>query len=142
MTIESEFELANNNPKFLCRDGAASALGSAYSQRKLCFSCTDRELLARHLFELSKRPDCFFVKFGTSARGGIYLGRCFLTTDEAVGEVWARYKSHPSMYCNVQDDDFTTRFRDLSSAFHGVWRGDHETDPEIERSALQGHRDQ
>ena len=116
MLVDDEFEVQNGNPKFLCRDGAAAERGESYSQKKLCFTSTRRELLAQHLLELSRRDDCYFVKFGVNPRGGMFLGRCFLATDEAVGEVWAEYKSHPALFCTVQDDDFVGRFRELSFA--------------------------
>ncbi|HWA75193.1 MAG TPA: hypothetical protein VG937_22805 [Polyangiaceae bacterium] len=124
MAVDDEFEILNDNPKFLCRDGRAYRPSAPYSQKKLCFTATDRDLLARHLLELSQREDCFFVKFGTRARGGMYLGRCFLTTDRAVGDVWAQYKSHPSLFCTVQDDDFTSAFRELSDAYDDLWLND------------------
>jgi hypothetical protein len=124
MTVESDFEVQGNNPKFLCRDGPAAARGGAWSQKKLCFTATRRELLARHLLELSRREDCYFVKFGVNPRDGMYLGRCFLTSDQAVGEVWSRYKLHPSLFCTVQDDDFVEPFRELSHTYDGFWMDD------------------
>lgn len=87
--------------------------------------------ILNHLLELSQREDCFFVKFGTRARGGMYLGRCFLTTDRAVGEVWAQYKSHPSLFCTVQDDDFTGSFRELSNAYDDLWLNDDAKSQEV-----------
>ena len=119
--FESEFEVSNGNAKFLCRDGPARARGESYSQKKLCFTSTRRDLLARHLLELSRRDDCYFVKFGVNARGGMYLGRCFLSSDEAVGRVWAQYKNHPTLFCVVQDDDFIARFRELSHGYDQLW---------------------
>jgi hypothetical protein len=107
------FELRMNGA-FLCKDGPARARGEAYSNKKLCFTATSQELLARHLRRLSERDDCFFVKFSVRARGGMYLGRCFLTSDGAVGEAWALYKNHPSLFCTIQDDDFTASFRERS----------------------------
>ena len=121
MAGEAEFEVQNGNPKFLCRDGPASARSDACSQKKLCFTATERDLLARHLLELSRREDCFFVKFGVNPRGGMYLGRCFLMSDQGVGEVWAEYKNHPSIFCTVQDDDFVGQFRELSFAYDDLW---------------------
>jgi len=135
MTVESEFEVANGNPKFLCRDGPAFERGESYSQKKLCFTATDRQLLARHLLALSKREDCYFVKFGVRARGGMYLGRCFLQTDQAVGEVWAEYKSHPKLFCTVQDDDFVGSFRELSDVYDELWTGDDTKAPDVELAA-------
>lgn len=134
--VEDEFEIANGNTKFLCRDGPAAARGATYSQKKLCFTSTQRELLARHLLELSRREDCFFVKFGVVARGGMYLGRCFLTTDRAVGELWAEYKSHPTLFCTVQDDDFTVGFRELSDAYDDLWSDDDRRSAAVMSAAL------
>jgi hypothetical protein len=136
MSVDEEFEVVNGNAKFLCRNGAAFERGQAYSQKKLCFTSTARDLLARHLLLLSKREDCFFVKFGVVPRGGMYLGRCFLMTDEAVGKVWAEYKSHPSLFCTVQDDDFVERFRELSFAYDHLWiDDDHASPPGTRRGA-------
>src|SRR6187455_3290694 len=119
MAVDGEFEVQNGNPKFLCRDGPLRA--GACSQKKLCFTSTNRDLLARHLLQLSRRDDCSFVKFGVNPRGGMYLGRCFLGSDEGVGEVWAEYKSHPSLFCTVQDDDFVGHFREQSYAYDDLW---------------------
>lgn len=58
--------MVNDNAKFLCRDGPAYAPEASHSQKKLCFTSTDRDLLARHLLDLSRREDCYFVKFGTA----------------------------------------------------------------------------
>jgi len=137
MTVDEEFAVVNGNAKFLCRDGPASDRGEAYSQKKLCFTSTRRDLLARHLLALSKREDCFFVKFGVKPRGGMYLGRCFLATDEAAGEVWAEYKSHPSLFCTVQDDDFVGRFRELSFAYDDLWVEDESESAEVRAAALR-----
>jgi hypothetical protein len=129
MVVDDEFEVQNDNPRFLCRDGPLQ--GGTYSQKKLCFTSTSRDLLARHLLQLSRRGDCFFVKFGVHPRGGMYLGRCFLGTDEAVGEVWAEYKSHPSLFCTVQDDDFVGKFRELSFSYDHLWLDEENRSPEV-----------
>ena len=106
---------------FFCLDGAARRRGEvAYSQRKLCFTATDQNLLARHLRRLGERDNCFFVKFSARARAGMYLGRCFLLTDAAVGEVWSQYKCHPSLYCVIQDDGFVSALRGQ----HASWLDD------------------
>jgi hypothetical protein len=123
MSEEGAFEFAKGNTNFLCRNGAAFA-GGVFSNRKLCFTSTRRDLLERHLLALSRRSDCFWVKFGVKARDGMFLGRCFLTTDEAVGQVWTEYKRHPSLFCTVQDDDFTQRFRELSKTLGALWIDD------------------
>lgn len=89
---------------------------------KLCFTGTDPADIARHLYELSQREDCYFVKFSTIPRGGIYLGRCFLETDAAVGEVWAMFRNHPTLYCTVQDDDFVKAFREIEAKYEDYWK--------------------
>jgi len=96
---------------FMARDGAARASGEAKCNKKICFTATNLPLLARLLRELSDHPKAFFVKFSTRPRDGMYLGRCFFTDEETVGETWARYKAHPEVFCNIQDDDFTIGWR-------------------------------
>jgi hypothetical protein len=119
MHVEDEFYIGKN-PRFYCRKGPDYE-GPACSQNKLCFTSTDRELLKRHLFQLSQRVDCYFVKFSIEPRGGLYLGRCFLRTDRAVGRVWAQYKCHPTLFCTVQNDDFVHEYRDLSDHYDSIW---------------------
>ena len=123
MSDDGGFAYANGNLNFLCRKGAAFARG-VHSNKKLCFTATRRDSLERHLLALSRRSDCYWVKFGVKARGGMFLGRCFLTTDEAVGQTWAEYKRHPSLFCTVQDDDFTERFRPLCETHSDLWIDD------------------
>jgi hypothetical protein len=120
------FELRFNGA-YHCLDGPARRGGAtAYCNKKLCFTARRQDLLARHLRRLAEREDCFFVKFGARARDGMYLGRCFLLTDAAVGEVWAQYKGHPSLFCTVQDDDFTTAYRQRCDVYDGVWVNEDE----------------
>lgn len=95
-----------------CR-GSAEVRGVAHCNKKLCFSATDPKALVAILTELAQRADCFFVKYTKKPRDGMYLGRCFLMDEEAVGTLWAKYKAHPKVLCTVQDDDFTMRFRPL-----------------------------
>ncbi len=98
---------------FQIRNGRGRQPDVAYSNKKLCFVATDQQFLADLLRELSDRDDCYFVKFTTAPKDGMYLGRCFLLTDTAVGELWQHYKVHPRLMCTVQDDDFTAAFREL-----------------------------
>jgi trans-2,3-dihydro-3-hydroxyanthranilate isomerase len=114
--FESRFDGA-----FLCLDGPARRRGERYSNKKLCFTSTRQDLLARHLRQLARRDDCWFVKFSVCARGGMYLGRCFLTSDDAVGATWALYKNHPTLFCTVQDDDFTGAFRERCLTRSEAW---------------------
>jgi hypothetical protein len=102
------------NGYFMARRGAAWNDQGRYCNKKLCLVATDRSLLATLLHELSDRPDCHYVKYSSRSRDGMYLGRCFLMDENAVGLLWAQLKEHPSVLCSVQDDDFTARFRPSS----------------------------
>jgi hypothetical protein len=95
------------------RRGRAWNAEGRYCQKKLCFVATDQALLADVLSQLAERPDCHYVKYSTYQKDGMYLGRCFLLDEHAVGELWAEYKEHPRLFCSVQDDDFTAPFRPL-----------------------------
>jgi hypothetical protein len=79
--------------------------------KKLCLVATDHALLADVLLQLAQRPDCHYVKYSVYPRDGMYLGRCFLMDENAVGQLWAELKPHPRLMCCVQDDDFTAAFR-------------------------------
>ena len=79
--------------------------------KKLCFVATDRAFLADVLLQLAERPDCRYVKYSVYPRDGMYLGRCFLKDEHEVGALWAEFKSHPRLFCTIQDDDFTAPFR-------------------------------
>jgi hypothetical protein len=107
---DSRFELAPGG-KFRERRGAAGQ-GVPYSQRKVCFAATDLPFLVDLLYELSRRPDCYYVKYSVIPRDGMHLGRCFLTTDRAAGELCQELKPHPKLLVTVQDDDFFAPFRD------------------------------
>jgi len=93
------------------RYGAGRKSDAEYSIKKLCLVATDRKHLARTLFRLSQRLDCYYVKYSTRPKDGMYLGRCFLLLDDAVGELWLELRSDPRLMCSVQDDEFTARFR-------------------------------
>ena len=98
--------------RFMARNGAARTPDAAYCNKKICFAATDLSFLAQLLLELSEHPKAYFVKFSTRPRDGMYLGRCFFTDEELVGETWAKYKGHPKVFCNIQDDDFSIGWRD------------------------------
>ena len=69
------------------------------------------------VLDLSRRPDCWFVKLDRQiGRHGMVRGRCFLTTPEAVAEVWRTYKVTDHVLCTVQDDDFTAPQRQAPGA--------------------------
>lgn len=109
-TIESGFELSPRGG-YRTRRGAGWSEGARFSRKKLCLSSTDPAFLAGMLLSLSRRPDCYFVKFAVRARDGMYAGRCFLLEDRRVGELWRRLKGHPKLLCTVQDDEFTADYR-------------------------------
>jgi hypothetical protein len=110
-TDQGDFYPLMNNI-FQARRGPAHEKGAAYCHAKLCFVATDQEVLRKTLLELSLEPDCFFVKYDTNPRDGMYRGRCFFMTPEKIGKTWAFYKGHPKLICSVQDDEFTGSWRE------------------------------
>jgi putative acetyltransferase len=96
---------------------------AARSSKKLCLVATDPELLIDLLYGLSLRPDCFYVKYGTIAREGMYLGRCNLATDDAISELCQELKGHPRVMVSLQDDGWFNRFRaqPVADDSCGVW---------------------
>jgi hypothetical protein len=117
--LETEFD-STHCGVFMQRSGAGRGPGVAYSRRKLCFVATDRRFLAGVLLELSKRRDCYAVKYSVQAKDGMYLGRCFMLEDDLVGELWRLFKRHPRLMCTIQDDEFTARFRATGKSDSGV----------------------
>ena len=108
--VESQFEPSQGGV-FMRRWGAGRSDRVSHCQRKLCFVATDKAFLAQFLLDLSREPDCYFVKYSTQPRDGMYLGRCFMLEDRRVGELWHQFKLHPKLMCTVQDDEFTEQFR-------------------------------
>ena len=96
---------------FMERRGPAWHVKKRGCQKKLCFVATDQALLADVLRRLAERPDCFYVKYSLYQKDGMYLGRCFLLDEHAVGVLWAESHAHPRLFCSVQDDEFTAPFR-------------------------------
>lgn len=108
--------------RFLEADGPAAGEGAEHCNKKLCFVATDLDALVRILDEMLERPDCYYVKYSTEARDGMYLGRVFLTDERAIGELWGRFKNSSRVFCSIQDDDFTMRFRPLKALLDGACR--------------------
>lgn len=107
--IEATFE---RRGEYMRRWGPAhSGEGRCPVNKKLCLTATDREALVRELDALCARPECYFVKYSHAPRDGMYLGRAFFADEELLGRLWAQYKSHARLFCSVQDDDWTRRFR-------------------------------
>ena len=113
--IEGQFSPSHGGV-FMERSGPARLADKQFSQRKLCIVATDQDALAHLLYDLSMRDDCYYVKYSTIPRDGMFLGRCFLTTDAAAGQLWAELKPRPKFLCSIQDDDFTKTFRRLDDS--------------------------
>jgi len=99
------------NGIFLARHGPAYGADVSYCRDKLCFVATDQSYLREVLLELSRDPECYFVKYDTRPRSGMYRGRCFFLSLNRVGETWAHYKGHPQLLCSVQSDTLTDSWR-------------------------------
>ena len=81
------------------------------SRKKLCLVATDAGILVDLLYGISLRKDCYYVKYGLIAREGMYLGRCFLASDQLVAELCNELKGHARLMVSVQDDDWFKDFR-------------------------------
>jgi hypothetical protein len=101
--LEREFT-STHGGTFMSSDGVVR--NSVAAQKKVCFVVTDKSFLVDLLYRLSLRDDCHFVKYSVHPRDGMYLGRCFLTSDTAAGHLCAEYKSHPKLMVTIQDDEF------------------------------------
>ena len=108
--LEGRFH-ATHGGNFMSRAGVAAS--AARSEEKVCFVATDKAFLVALLYELSLRPDCCFVTYSARVRDGMYLGRCFLTTDQEAARLCQRYKVHPKLMVTLQDDAFFNAFREL-----------------------------
>jgi putative acetyltransferase len=86
--------------------------GAPSASQKLCLVATDAPFLIDLLYGLSLRADCVYVKYGTIAREGMYLGRCFLQTAAATAELCEQLKGHSRLMVTVQDDDFFNPHRE------------------------------
>jgi putative acetyltransferase len=120
--------------------------GAAFSNKKLCLVATDPSFLIDLLYGLSLRADCYHVKYATVARDGMYLGRCFLATDEAVSQLCQELKSHPRLMVSLQDDAWFNDFRAEPVAANscGVWDDwlEHEAEVSAVIEAAFGRADE
>jgi putative acetyltransferase len=103
---DPRFEFSRNR-RFKQRTGAAPQSSSS----KLCIVATDAALLVDLLYGLSLRKDCHYVKYGLVERDGMFLGRCFLETNEAVAELCQELKGHARLMVSIQDDAYFGHFR-------------------------------
>jgi len=116
---DPRFTAAPSGP-FRERQGPRGPDG-AHSSKKVCLVAADAQFLIDLLYGLSLREDCFYVKYGTVSRDGMYLGRCFLATDEAASELCQELKGHPRLLVSLQDDAWFASFRrarDPGEPFH------------------------
>jgi putative acetyltransferase len=131
--------------RFLDRYGPLGR-GAKHSSKKLCLVATDAAFLLDCLYGLSLRADCFYVKFGTISRDGMYLGRCLLADDEAASELCQELKGHPKLMVSLQDDAWFAKFRAAPAADEssGVWDDwpEHETEVLSLIEAAFGHADE
>ncbi len=98
---------------FLCLDGPAKKAGLKHSNMKVCFTTKDSEFLKKLLIRIAQDEHCYWVKLSTKSRDGMFLGRSFFTTKEKAGETWAKYKMHPRLMVTLQDDDFSSAYREF-----------------------------
>ena len=97
---------------FLCLDGPAKRAGLKPSLMKVCLTCRDFEFLKLVIAKIAEDELCYWVKTSAKPKNGMYLGRCFFTTKERAGEIWAKYKKHPRLMVTLQDDEFAKPFRE------------------------------
>lgn len=96
---------------FICLDGPAKKRGEKPSKVKVCFVSTDQILLKDILSSLATHEDCYWVKYSKTPKGDMFLGRCFFTSSDRAGQIWAEFKPHPKLMVNIQDDEFASKFR-------------------------------
>jgi hypothetical protein len=99
---------------FMSRSGGAGR-SVVRSEKKICFVATDKAFLIELLYELSLREDCCTVKYSVSPRDGMYLGRCFLSSDAAAARLCAEHKNNPKLMVSIQDDEFFNPHRDRAA---------------------------
>ena len=96
-----------------CRDGVAKDRGlKNLCKKKLCIISSDKNLIFNLLFEASQANDCYDVKVRKDDRLNVFLGQCAYTNESSVGDAWARYESHPSVWAIVKDDEFCDGYKD------------------------------
>lgn len=97
-----------------CYDEAAAS-----PRYKLCVVATDLDYLLAFLTRSVEREDGYYVKYSAVAKDGMYLGRVFLATEQAIGALWNEVKGDDKLLASVQDDHFIQAHRsakDLAAA--------------------------
>ena len=82
---------------------------------KLCVVATDLDHLIEFLSLSVTRSDGYYVKYSPEPKDGMYLGRVFLDSDEALGQLWAETKNDDKLLASIQDDGFIADFRSKES---------------------------
>lgn len=82
---------------------------------KLCVVATDLNYLVEFLTKSVTRADGYYVKYSDQPKDGMYLGRVYLASEEAVGTLWAETKDDPKLLASVQDDHFIMKHRSAES---------------------------
>jgi hypothetical protein len=113
-SLESQFRAVMNG-KYMDRLGPSYVKGGPYLNKKLCLVATDQDFLIELLYEIVSHPKAYYAKYSAKPKDGMYLGRVFFVEADPLGEFWAKYKTHPKLMCNVQDDDFTDLYRHLEA---------------------------
>jgi hypothetical protein len=104
---------------FMVRDGIARQRGmKANCSKRVCFMSSDRGLLEQMMLTVAHSNDCIEVKIGNTAREGVYIGQCILTNDSSVGDLWAKYESHPKVWTTIHDDGFCEAYRGGIRNYH------------------------
>lgn len=107
--MENTFERVGAN---MCLVGLAQSRGMKSTCRKrVCFVSMDKDFLIDVLMKMSSDNDCHEVKYSVEERGGSYFGTASFTNESSVGDMWARYQSHPKLWVTIQDDEFCEPFR-------------------------------
>ena len=109
MNLWNVFELKG---PYYVRDGTAKDRGLQNLCRKnLCLYSNNKETAFNMMYELSHAHDCYEVKVSKDGRGGIYIGHCYFTNENSLGDAWAKYELHPYVRVSIQDDDFYALFK-------------------------------
>ena len=84
--------------RYLCLDGIAKKRGLINRcNENLNFYSTDMQFIIDLMYNFSNENDCYEVKVAKVDQGGIYQAECHFTNESALGDLWAKYVSHPKV---------------------------------------------
>lgn len=99
---------------FMVRDGLAKERGMKDKcKKRVFFFTTYQGFLEETLFQISNANDCYDVKYSIQTKDGVCLGICSFTNESSVGDMWAKYESHPNAWVSIQDDEFCETYKSL-----------------------------